>query len=621
LKKRTLRAGILTLMFCFCAMLAGEETPPSWKPIGWGGGGFYWACAFHPTKDGVIYLGGDCNGVYKSEDHGKHWHIINRGLSDYAVYSLAVDACHPDTVYAGTTSGVCKSTDAGEHWEFLEATGLKAQAIFADRGQSVHALAIDPASGEILAGTPRGLIYKSANGGKEWKKIYELKEKGDIASVAYSTKSGRLMLAASSNAGLLKSSDGGETWTELATPKSVRHAAFAPSDDSLIYAACGKDGVWKSADQGQTWKAQSGIDAKSVINDLVIDPKNPDIVCAMATTGWSGNVYRTADGGKTWSNVGGLKTDPQTDPTLPLEGSNGHVGFSTLTNIALNPNNSAELFISANWRNAYSADSGQTWEERNCGCDISCVTDIRFFDGKTYVTVMDEGLFESEDNGASWKQLFPLKYTAGVSGHHWRIDASKSPDGAIRIISACSPWDSPVNKILISSDSGKTFKPFSDGFPKERPKKNTMWGDGYVRALAVDPNDSQIVYAGSMATRIRRRTLPAAGSSNQSTVDRPGSSLNTSLAAAGCSTDCVSIPLIRNAFSGARAGLTEGSIALKTAANRGLWSSKMKPGSSTWLLLPMESCTAVGATSGKAPTRARAGKRFPISKMAARCSA
>src|SRR5207302_2808965 len=116
------------------------------------------------------------------------------------------------------------------------------------------------------------------------------------------------------------------------------------------------------------------------------------------------------------------------------------------------------------------------------GADISCVTDIRFLDGKTYVTVMDEGLLASEDNGTTWKQLFPLKYTAGISGHHWRVIATKNTDSVTRIISANSPWDTPVNKVLISSDGGKTFKAFADGLPKERPKKNTMWGDGYARA-------------------------------------------------------------------------------------------------------------------------------------------
>lgn len=477
--------------------LRAEE--PSWQATGWGGGGYFWACAFDAKKDGVIYLGGDVNGVCKSEDHGKNFRIINKGLTDYAIYSIAVDAAHADTVYAATTSGVCRSADAGEHWEFLEATGLKAQAIFADRGKSIRALAVDPQSGDVLAGTPRGVVYKSADGGRTWKKLYELKEKGFVCSVAISAKNGKAMLVATSNGGLLMSSDGGETWSEASklTAKDIKNAAFAPSDDAIIYAACAKDGVWKSSDQGKTWSAvNTGIDPKSSLVELAIDPKDPNLVCAIATNGWAGNMYRTADGGKSWTAVHNMKVDLQADPTLPQESGNGNTGFSSLTNLAINPNDGKELFVAANWRLAHSADGGQSWEERDRGADISCVTDIRFFGGKTYVTVMDEGLFASDDQGASWKQLYPLKYVAGVSGHHWRVFLSKAEDSATRIVSTDSAWDAPVNKILISADGGKTFKITADGLPKDRPKKNTMWGDGYARALAADPKNPQTLYLG-----------------------------------------------------------------------------------------------------------------------------
>ena len=46
------------------------DLAPKWEPCGWGGGGFYYAAAYHPTQKGVIYMGGDVAGVYKSEDSG-----------------------------------------------------------------------------------------------------------------------------------------------------------------------------------------------------------------------------------------------------------------------------------------------------------------------------------------------------------------------------------------------------------------------------------------------------------------------------------------------------------------------------------------------------------------------
>ncbi len=446
----------------------------------------------------MIYLGGDVDGMCRSDDHGKHFRLINNGINEYAVYSIATDAKNPDTVYTVTTAGICKSTDCGDHWVFLPSTGLKAQAVFADRGKSVRALAVDPQTSELLAGTPHGLIYKSTDSGATWKKLYELKDKGSIVySVAISPKNSKALLAATNNASLLISADGGETWTPAAgVPKNVKHATFAPSDDAIIYAACGKDGVWKSADHGQTWAvAGTGLDAKSSPMEIVVDPKNPDLVCALATTGWGGNVFRSTDGGKTWANINKLKLDPEGNPTLPQEGGGGFTNLSAMTNIAINPNNGQELYAAGNWRLAYSADGGQTWEERDRGADISCITDIRFLDGTTYVTVMDEGLLSSADNGATWKQLFPLKYIAGTSGHHWRVIPWKA-DGVTHIVATVSAWDAPLNKLAISNDGGKTFKTSLDGLPKDRPKKNTMWGDGFARALSADPKNPLVLYLG-----------------------------------------------------------------------------------------------------------------------------
>src|SRR5690349_15892021 len=69
--------------------------PTTWTPSGWGGGGFYYAAAFHPARDGVLYLAGDVGGVYRSDDRGRTWAMTNAGLADYGVFTLAVDGRNP----------------------------------------------------------------------------------------------------------------------------------------------------------------------------------------------------------------------------------------------------------------------------------------------------------------------------------------------------------------------------------------------------------------------------------------------------------------------------------------------------------------------------------------------
>ena len=167
------------LLATACATAAAgtlvDTTATSWEPAGWGGGGFYYSATFHPTRDGVIYMGGDVGGIYKTEDHGRHWRMINDGLASYGVFSLAVDHASPDTVYAATTAGLCKSTDAGEHWRLLPQTGPKALHITGEKKQSVRCVAVDPTDSKIVyAGSPAGKIYKSADGGRTWTSVYQL---------------------------------------------------------------------------------------------------------------------------------------------------------------------------------------------------------------------------------------------------------------------------------------------------------------------------------------------------------------------------------------------------------------------------------------------------------------
>jgi hypothetical protein len=108
---------------------------------------------------------------------------------------------------------------------------------------------------------------------------------------------------------------------------------------------------------------------------------------------------------------------------------------------------------------------------------------------------MDEGVLASEDAGENWRQLWPRKYDPAVSGHFWRL-AVWNNGGADRILSTSSPWDKPADQTILSEDGGRTFTTTRQGFPGKRPTLNTMWGQGYLRALTPDPNNPMVVYAG-----------------------------------------------------------------------------------------------------------------------------
>ena len=657
---------------------ASASSASHWTPCGWGGGGFFYDAAYHPTKDGVIYMAGDVGGVYKTVDHARTWRIINNGLANYGVFSLAVDPSNPDTVYAATEGGLCKSVDQGEHWTLLPQTGPKDLGIVGVKGKSFRCVAVDPKDGNVVyAGTPHGKVYKSVDGGQSWKLSYTLKAEGaepglqrvqygkvreayfgdlwgtlkfpdairssdcvglrfefkgdgshpqdcylhlkspggvpyrsrnlndlfadtqrrevilraadfevdpeyaaknpdtaknasgpdwetinrldlscsgplldtssvaligDISyaltrtpdgqtgtadkpllalaldmtgtppatagnirigeaegdgvfTVAVSPKNSSLVGAATPDAGLLLSRDGGGTWTSADAPKRALSVAFDPVDPDTIYGAFAQDGIWKSTDGGKTWAKAPGLPTTTSIREVDINPLSPQNVYAIGTVNfWGGYFFSSDDGGKTWKSTSSIQIDHESNPTLH-DGDGAKGPMSTPTNIAVNPTNPKELFISANWRPILSEDGGLTWTERDKGADISVITDIRFHKDRTYVTVMDEGTLVSENAGANWRQLWPLKADNSFSGHNWRI-AITDNNGADHLVATVSPWANKVNLVVVSDDGGKTIRIVSDGLPKERPQPNTMWGEGYARALAVDPNNPKTVYLG-----------------------------------------------------------------------------------------------------------------------------
>ncbi len=664
-----MRTPLLSALIALTASLACHAEAPAWEWAGWGGGGFYYSSVFHPAKDGVIYMGGDVCGVYKSEDHGLTWRLINDGLADYGVFSLAVDRTAPETVYAATADGLCKSTDGGAHWRLLPDTGKKGLRITGEKGKSTRCIAVDPANGKIVyAGSPAGKIYKSADGGETWTAVYEKagekdppetlrvqfgkandawfggmwfplafpqgvtsadcegfgfsfkgdgtvpqdafvslktasgaayrsrtlrelfrqtqwgdvvlgakdfildpdyakknpdkaqaysgtpdwaavnrmdlscvgplmkdapvgkftrffftvkgqpqvvkefsksksvqtygnirigsQQGGSVYSVAVAQKDSSLVLAATEDAGLVLSSDAGRTWRELDTPKKASSVAVAASDPNVLYGSFGKDGVWKSTDKGQTWqKLPQGIPADCSLHEVAVSPANPDDVHVIGSAGWNGRCFYSADGGRSWNDASQLKPDPAANPTVPRD-YQMTMGLSAPRNIAINPLNPKELYIAANWRPCHSADGGRTWAERVRGADISCVYDLRFHKGRTYVSAMDEGVFVSENNGKSWRALWPLKYDAELSGHYWRL-AISDRGGVDRIVSTCSPWNSSgPNRVVVSDDGGKTFTRTAAGLPATNPQANTMWGTGYPRALAADPQAPETLYLG-----------------------------------------------------------------------------------------------------------------------------
>ena len=166
----------------------------------------------NPLSSNTIYAGSSLNGIYKTTNGGTTWEQKNEGLPEIGggmfnpVLSIAIDPDDTSAVWAGTQyqGGILKSTSGGDEWTSKGLTGE----------DMVHCIAINPNnSNEILVGSENysgGNIYKSSNGGDNW-----VKKDSMIAyvfDIKYDPRDPQFVYAATEGYGVLRSTDGGETW-------------------------------------------------------------------------------------------------------------------------------------------------------------------------------------------------------------------------------------------------------------------------------------------------------------------------------------------------------------------------------------------------------------------------
>ena len=177
------------------------------------------------------YVGSASGGVWKTEDAGQSWRELTRDLPNLATTTLAMPASNPNVLYAGTGEGfgafafvygqgIWKSSDKGETWTQL--AGTTSDPAFTN----VLRLMVDPEDETFLvAATSTGLrqasgeegyIMRSTNGGVSWDRVYS--SAGRVEQVLARPDNFLVQYATVHGKGVLKSTDGGATWTETFDP-------------------------------------------------------------------------------------------------------------------------------------------------------------------------------------------------------------------------------------------------------------------------------------------------------------------------------------------------------------------------------------------------------------------
>ncbi|MCL1910350.1 MAG: hypothetical protein FWG05_05385, partial [Kiritimatiellaeota bacterium] len=175
------KTWILAALGCaICARESNAQTAAptikqentKWEWTGWGGGGFFWSAVWDQSDENTLYLGGDVIGIYKSTDRGLSWKFVNNGLQNYGVYTLAASKSSPKVLYAMTENGIARTDNGGESWQRLHESMNSAKRLSISRHQTVRGIAIDPTDAKtVYAGSARGEVHKSTNGGESWTQL------------------------------------------------------------------------------------------------------------------------------------------------------------------------------------------------------------------------------------------------------------------------------------------------------------------------------------------------------------------------------------------------------------------------------------------------------------------
>ncbi len=243
----------------------------------------YHSLAFTPADDVVLF--GHHNGLQRSEDGGRSWTAVV-DEADWDAMNTVYDPFSSQTIYVAGHNVYYRSGDGGQTWTTVS-SNLP--------GLDLHTFAASPNTQGRLYAVPAGDgLHVSDDGGLRWRLLYADAPQGTNSIVEL--PDGALLLGATDK-GILRSEDGGKTWTQ--SRSGIDYGAIytvrGDAAGNRVYA--GTDhGVYASSDGGQTWTLTALDDTWIVA--IGVNPSDPDSLLAVNR---GGEVYRSNDGGKTWA--------------------------------------------------------------------------------------------------------------------------------------------------------------------------------------------------------------------------------------------------------------------------------------------------------------------------------
>ncbi len=379
----------------------------------------------------------------------------------------------------------------------------------------IAAIAVDPTSANVFYVAPAGGgVWKTTNGGTSFTPLTDTLPDLAMGALAVDPSNHNVVYAGTGEAnfsgdsrygiGVLKSTDGGTTWTVYSGPgnafyrNAISRIVVDPSNSGNVYLTTayaangtyGGWGIWKSTNGGQTWAyAFNSVDSgqTTVCTDLAIDPGTPSTLYAAAGNifGDSRNgIYKSTDSGANWHLLTGFPNGAQ---------SSNSVGRITL---ALAPSSPAKLYA------VYSNDGANGTGFGSFG-----------------------GMYKTIDGGATWNPLSPPNFLGGQGWYDQTMAVCPTNAGivfAAGVINYSGNYGS-IDGIVGSLDGGKTWTDFSVG-------KNYHGPHTDHHALAFTKSEKLLNGNDGGVWRLENPTASHPNGSNPPTSNIQWTDLNTNLA-------------------------------------------------------------------------------------------
>ncbi|MBE9572738.1 MAG: hypothetical protein IMF11_19100, partial [Proteobacteria bacterium] len=427
--------------------------------------------AVDPRNSGVLYLPRRAHGIVKSTDGGATWTPINQGLLNVSISLLAVPNVPGNgTVYAtaATGEGTFKTTDWGNSWTSVTEGGITHP--WADE------LVVSPHDPEtVWQVADVGEVFKTTDGGTNWSKIINPYGAGfrfgSVSTMAPAPSDPDTIYTIKDGFGIFKSTDGGAIWRFLHQSEVDYTYAIDvhPTNPNIVYSGYNSKPfqdwamVRQTTDGGDSWRTTLMVPHSGGITSIAIAPNNPDTVYAGSTGKEGGNIFKSTDGGNSWSKL------------------NEHFTMCTVwgqPQLIISPNNPS-IAYAATWL-------GGTWKTEDAGATWTLLDEAPISSTALSLNALNSKVIYLADRST------PTVWKSMDAGSTWEKIADFSSDGALIVIRVLANGNTVYaatfhpnlegGRLYKSKNSGSTWNDITDALPKG------------VLDVAVDPTNPDIVY-------------------------------------------------------------------------------------------------------------------------------